>query len=152
MEVLELHLSNISEAIPISKCSGFSFHSYIRGFHSYKQNWDPVLERRYPCTTGEKSEHDEYDIVVVNDDEVVGHFLLRLSKIMSMFLKLTGSHMEVEVTGKYVNRGAGYKLEIPCKCHVSGQEKAVAWVSKKVNLIIKEHECVVNICLDGKEK
>ena len=113
MEVLELHLSNISEAIPISKCSGFSFHSYIRGFHSYKQNWDPVLERRYPCTTGEKSEHDEYDIVVVNDDEVVGHFLLRLSKIMSMFLKLTGSHMEVEVTGKYVNRGAGYKLEIP---------------------------------------
>ena len=88
---------------------------------------------------------------MVNDDEVVGHIPLSLSKIMSMFLKLTGSHMEVEVTGKYVNRGAGYKLEIPCKCHVSGQEKAVAWVSKKVNLIIKEHECVVNRCLDEKK-
>ena len=53
-----------------------------------------------------------------------------------MFLKLTGSHMGVEMTGKYVNRGAGCGLEIPCKYHVSGQEKVVSWVSKKVNLII----------------
>ena len=43
--------------------------------------------------------HDEYIVVVVNDDEVVGHISLRVSKILSM----TGSHMEVKVTGKYVN-------------------------------------------------
>ena len=50
MEVLELLLLNISEAIPISKCSGlFSFNSYICGFHDYKQNWDPVLGRRRIC-------------------------------------------------------------------------------------------------------
>ena len=60
--------------------------------------------------------------------------------------------MVVEVAGKCINRGAGYELEIPCKCHVIGQEKAVAWVSKKVNLIIKGHEYVVIICLDEKEK
>ena len=71
---------------------------------------------------------------------------------MPMFLKLAGSHIEVEVTGKYVNRGAGYGLQIPCKYHVNGQEKAVAWVSKKVNLIIKEHEGVANRCLDEKKK
>ena len=59
--------------------------------------------------------------------------------------------MEVEVTGMYVNRGAGCGLEIPLKYHVSGQEKVVAWVSKKVNLIIKEHECVVNKYLDEKK-
>ena len=69
-----------------------------------------------------------------------------------LFLKLTGSHMEVEVTGKYVNQGTGYGLEIPCKHHASGQEEAVAWVSKKVNLIIKEHECIVNRCFDEKKK
>ena len=83
------------------------------------------------------------NIPVVNDDAVDGHIPLRLSKIMSMFLKLTGLQMEVEVTGKYVKQGPGCRLEIPCKYHVSGQEKAAAWVSKKVNLIIKEHECVV---------
>ena len=71
---------------------------------------------------------------------------------MSMFLKLTISDMEIEMTGKYVKRGAGGGLEIPCKYHVSGQEKSVAWVSKKVNLVIKEHECAVNRCLDEKKK
>ena len=126
-EVLELLLSNVSEAIPISKCSGlFSFNSYICGFHVYKQKRNPVLGRRYSCITEEKNEHDKYAVAVVNDDEVVGHVPLRLSKIMSIFLKLTGSHMEVKVTGKYVNRGVGYRLEIPYKYDVSGQEKDVA--------------------------
>ena len=123
MEVLQLFLLNISEAIPIAICSGlFSFNSYILGFHAFKQNWHPVLGRRYSCITEEKNEHDEYAVAVVNDDEVVGHIPLRLSKMMSMFLKLTDSHMEVERTGKYVNWGAGYKLEIPCKYHASGRE------------------------------
>ena len=125
MEVLELLLSNISEAIPISKCSGlFSFNSYICGIHAYKQNWDQSLGRRYACATEEKNEHDEYAVAVVNDDEVVGHIPLRLRSCV--FLKLAGSQMEIEVSGKYVNRGAGCGLEIPCKYHVSGQEKAVA--------------------------
>ena len=62
--------------------------------HVYnKQNWDPVLGRRYTGTTEEKNEHDKYALAEVNDDEVVGHIPLRLSKIMSMFLKLTGSHI-----------------------------------------------------------
>ena len=56
------------------------------------------------------------------------------------------------VAGKYVKRGAGYGLEILYQFYVSGKEKAVAWLSKKVNLIIKEHECVVNRCLDEKKK
>ena len=60
--------------------------------------------------------------------------------------------MEVEGTGKYVNRGAGHGLEIPYKYHVSGQKKGVAWVSKKVSLIIKDHECVVNRCLEEEKK
>ena len=86
----------------------FSFNSYIRRFHAYKQKWDTVVRRRYSCITEEKTEHDEYAVAEENDDEVVGYIPLRLSKIMSMFLKLTGSHMEVEVTGKYVNLAAGY--------------------------------------------
>ena len=90
MEILELLFSNISEATPTSKCSSlFSFNSYIRGFHAYKQNWDPIVGRRYSCITEEKNEHDEYAVAGVNDDEVVGYVPLRLSKIMSIFLKLT---------------------------------------------------------------
>ena len=85
MGVSELLLSNISEAIPISKCSGLhSFNSYIRRFHAHKQNWDPVLGRRYSFITKEKNEHDEYAVAVINYDEVVVHIPLRLSKIKSM--------------------------------------------------------------------
>ena len=69
-----------------------------------------------------------------------------------MFLKLTASHMDVEVKGKYINRGAGYGLEIPCTYHVSGQEQAVAWVSKRIKLASEEHEDIVNRCLDKKKK
>ena len=87
-------------------------NSYMRRFHAYKQNWDPVLRRRYSRITEEKNEHDEYTVVVVNDEKVVEHIPLRLSKIMSVFLKLTGSHMKVEVTGKYVNRKTGYVLAV----------------------------------------
>ena len=35
-----------------------------------------------------KNEHDEYAVAVVNDDDVVWYIPLRMSKIMSMFLKL----------------------------------------------------------------
>ena len=59
--------------------------------------------------------------------------------------------MEVEMTGKCVKRGAGYGLEIPCKYHVNDQGKAVPWVTKKANLIIREYECVENRCLDEKK-
>ena len=79
---------------------------YIRGFHPYKQKWDPVIGRRYSCITEEKNEHAEYAVAVVIGDEVVGYIHLRLSKKMSMFLKLTGSHIEAKVTGNYVTRGA----------------------------------------------
>ena len=68
------------------------------------------------------------------------------------FWNWLGSNVKLEVTEKYVNWGASYGLEIPCKYHVSGQEKAVAWVSNKVNLIIKEHGCVVKRFLDQKKK
>ena len=39
MEVLELLLSNISEAVTVCKCDGlFSFNSCIRGFHAYDRH------------------------------------------------------------------------------------------------------------------
>ena len=66
-----------------------------------------------------------------------------------MFLKLTGSQIKAKVTGKYVNRGVGYGLEVPCVYNVvTGQEKAVTWLSRKINQITREHESLVNRCLD----
>ena len=46
-----------------------------------------------------------------------------------------GSTALCEVTGKRVNHGAGYGLEIPCRYTINGNKLAVRWLSE---LILKE--------------
>ena len=60
--------------------------------------------------------------------------------------------MGFHVTGKYVNRGAGYGLELPCIYRITGQEKAVFWLLHKIDSIMKKHEVIVNRCLDKEKK
>ena len=49
--------------------------------------------------------------------ETVGHVPFNLAPIISTFLKRSCNKGLVEVTRNRVNRGAGYGLEIPCKCN-----------------------------------
>ena len=72
---------------------------------------------------------------------------LRLSKFVHMFLSLPGSHLEAEVTGARVNRGGGYGLKVPCNYCLTGKEKAIKLVKKKINAITKDHRTVVKKCL-----
>ena len=54
-----------------------------------------------------------------------------LSRVMNCFLKIPGCSIACKVTGKRVNRGAGYGLEIPVTYELIGAEKAVDWDEKK---------------------
>ena len=56
------------------------------------------------------------------------------------------------MTGKRINRGGGYGLEVPCKYRISGQEKAVDWRKRKVTTFLQEHSLAVNKCLGKKYK
>ena len=67
------------------------------------------------------------------EDRVVGHIPLAISKCISLFLTLPGSFLETKVTGKRINRGGGYGLEVPCKYRISEQEKAVDWISDHIS-------------------
>ena len=49
------------------------------------------------------------------------------------------------MTGKIINRGEGYGLEVPCKCHISGQEKAVGWIKRKETTFLQEQSFAVNV-------
>ena len=51
---------------------------------------------------------------VSEQDEIAGHILQRMATYVSRFLKRSTNAGTVKVTGKRVNRGAGYGLEIPC--------------------------------------
>ena len=72
-------------------------------------------------------------------DRVVGHIPLAISKCISLFFILSGSFLETKVTGKRINQGVGYRLEVSCKYRISGQEKAVDWIKRKVTTFLEEH-------------
>ena len=56
-----------------------------------------------------------------------------------LVLTLSGSFLETEVTGKRINQGGGYGLELLCKYCISGQEKAVDWIKGKATTFLQEH-------------
>ena len=85
-------------------------------------------------------------------DRVVGHIPLAISKCISLFLTLPGSFLDTKVTGKRINQGGWYGLEVPCKYLISGQEKAVDWIKKKATTFLQEHWLAVNKCLGKKNK
>ena len=54
------------------------------------------------------------------------------------------------MTEKRISQGGGYALEVPCKYSISGQEKAVDWINRKVTTLLQEHSFAVNKCLGKK--
>ena len=52
------------------------------------------------------------------------------SRYASRFLELKSSSTSCEVTGRRLNRGGGYGLEVPCKYKLQGVPEAVDWVAK----------------------
>ena len=64
-----------------------------------------------------------------------------------MYLSLPRCTLSVEVTGKRINRGAGYGLEIPAKFHIDGPENAIRWIKTKIDKIEKKLYNNVNHCL-----
>ena len=92
--------------------------------------------------------HDKYAVAVLSEGRVVGHVPKNLSKLFHQFLRIPNSTIGCKITGKRVNRGAGYGLEIPAEYSFIGAVKAVEWVEKKninklfVNLSEKINKCM----------
>ena len=109
------------------------FQSFVRGYHSYQTVWDPKrgdllsLERE---TTNCK---DKFAVAVVDRSSVVGHLPYNIATSVSHFLKEVSTiNGMVEVTGKQVNQGAGYGLEIPFRLY-----DPKAYIEKLKELISK---------------
>ena len=68
------------------------------------------------------------------------------------FIAKESSFLETKVTGKRINRGGGYGLEVPSKYRISGQEKAVDWKKRKAIRFLQEQSLTVNKCIGKKYK
>ena len=110
--------------------SAFQFDSYVRGYHAYMNIWEPLLGECLKCVKEPTNEVDKHAVAVfrinsLTKEVVVGHVPKFISMIVSMFLSLPGCTLSIEVTGKRVNRGAGYGLEIPANFHFYGPENSM---------------------------
>ena len=130
----------------------YEYDSFARGFHVYMDIWNPVIGEILKCKREPTKDIDKHTVAIMCSDSlgkesVVGHIPHNISKFSSMFLTITSTAIEVEVLGKRVSRGSGYRLEIPVKYRYYGQEKLIQWLAKKLEAVKKELECKISKCL-----
>ena len=70
-----------------------------------------------------------------------------LSKIFHQFMKIPNCTIRCKVTGKRVNRGAGYGLEIPVQYRFIGAKKAVEWAEKNIKKVFENMNKKFNKCV-----
>ena len=108
---------------------------------------DPCCWEEYRCIQEIENKQYKNAIAVDYKVKVVVHIPMAVLKHVSTFLGLPGSYLEEEVSGKRLNRGGGYGLEVPYKYCLAGQEKAIDWIKRRMTYILYEHTVVVNKCL-----
>ena len=78
-----------------------------------------------PLTKDLNNTHDAYAVSVIKNGLTVGHVPYNIAALVSYFIGTESCQGKAEVTGKRVNRGAGYGLEIPCTYIFAGRQKYV---------------------------
>ena len=96
--------------------------SFIRGYHVYMEVWTPFIGEELLLRREPDNIKDGSAVCVLKDGEVVGHIPFNISNAVSHFLLRECNKGFVTVTGKKVNRGAGFGLEIPCTYEFYGPE------------------------------
>ena len=129
----------LNEHFTVSKYS-----SYSRGYHAYKEIWNPLVgDDSLICEPEESNEHDKYAVAIVFDDcllkKVAGHVPLYWSKLAFKFLQFRHHSICVAVTGKRLNRGAGLGLDISVDYFFYGDSRVIAWLK---NSIEKLNRCI----------
>lgn len=64
--------------------------SAMRGFHVYKNEWNPVLGETLLCKREFGNIHDPYAVAVFRDKTTIGHIPRKISSLC-FFLKKNGS-------------------------------------------------------------
>ena len=120
--------------------SVLKYNSYARGYHAHMDIWKPLIgDDSLRCKREDDNIHNENALAVIHSNyigpRVVGHVPFLYSSTFKKFLSLQNHTMRVLVTGKRINRVAGYGLEIPVEYVFNGNEKALQWAKKNLDNI-----------------
>ena len=132
---------------------------FVCGYHAYMEIWEPDVNDENPLKREPNNTADENAVAVVqlqipsaNQEpvhssaqkrsghanevtdlmEVVGHVPKLMAVWLTKFLKRPTNSGKVVITGKRVNRGGGYGLEIPCEYIFQGDLFSCNWLKDKL--------------------
>ena len=114
----------------------YDLDSFVRGYHAYMDIWTPKVGDENFCLKSEnENQHDKFAVAIVLEERIVRHVPKNLSKIFHQFMKIPNCTIGCKVTGKRVNRGAGYGLEIPVRYRFIGAKETVEWAEKNIKKV-----------------
>ena len=148
--IQKMLLKNIDQEIELIliKQKQYDFDSFIRRYHVYMDIWTPKVSDENFCLKSEsENQHDKFAVAIVLEERIVGHVPKNVSKLFHQLMKIPNCTIGCKVTGKCVNRGAGYGLEIPVQCRFVGAEKAVEWAKKNIKKVFENINKKVNKCV-----
>ncbi len=118
--------------------ASFEISSCVRGFHAYKEVWDPSVGDRLRCDRELGNSKDRYSVTVLDGENIVGHLPKQISRLCSLFLRQDGL-IECVVTSRrrYSSDLPQGGLEIPCKLmFTAGSSRIVRKMKKLINSVI----------------
>ena len=143
-------LKNIDQEIELIliKQKQYDLDSFVRGYHDYMDIWKPKVGDENFCLKSEnENQHGKFVVAIVLEERIVGHVPKNVSKIFHQFLKIPNCTIGCKVTGKSVNREAGYGLEIPVHYRFIGAKKVVEWTEKNMKKVFENINKKVNKCV-----
>lgn len=136
-----------------SNFSSITVHSFIQGYHVYKDEttWVPHIGEQRTLKHEPLNEKDGNAVAVVRllsrnlitkvnipipspkRMRLLATYPKLMSQYVSKFLKRRTNNGKAIITGKRVNRGAGYGLEIPCSYIFYGDSDiSIPWLREKM--------------------
>ena len=130
----------------------FKYSSYSRGYHAYKEIWNPFVgDDTLICKLEESNEHNKNAVATVFDDcllkRIVRHVPLYWSKLTLNFLQFLNHSICVVVTDKRVNRGADLGLEIPVDYFFYRDSRVIAWLKNSIEKLDQRIDEKVGKCV-----
>ena len=137
-------------------------NSFVRGYHDYLDIWQPEVGDEYSLKREPNNKKDANAVAVVrerrsssvavrrsvrvsnatkphfnpneisDDMEVIGHVPKLMALWLTKFLKRPTNTGTVVITSKWINRGAGYGVELPCEFKFQGDNFSSNWLKIKL--------------------
>ena len=134
---------NEDDLIPVIVKASTEIGTYVKGYHVYKNIWEPIVNEELEAGMEPDNVMDKYAVCVKRNTSIVGHLPLdknrKLAKMISYFLRADqDAEWKVVITGKEVNLGDGKGIQVLCKLKISSPRKMVEILCENIQRSKKE--------------